>query len=90
MKISTKRWWYTPPDTSDWFFVHVRQIFQAIFKCKHAWKHDLDICHGESHGLDKSNRYCDICRKEQFLVYHRYGNLRTEWKDRPRFNPELP
>ena len=80
MKSSTKRWWYTPPNKGDLFFVHIRETFQTFFKCKHSWYHKTNVCHGEVHGLNKTRRHCKICGEEQYLVYYRYGNLRTEWK----------
>ena len=85
MKLSTKRWWYIPPNKNDWFFVHIRETFQSIFKCKHDWYYKEQVVHGEPHGLDCYRRYCKVCDEEQYLAYHRFGRIRTEWKVFPRF-----
>ena len=52
-------------------------LWNLIWGCKrnhHKWHQPFDPDHGWEY-----NRYCLICGKRQCLVYHNYGNIRTEW-----------
>jgi hypothetical protein len=85
MNLAVKQWWNTPPKKSDYFFTRIRRTYQSIFPCKHSWYHEEEtIIHGEDHGPDMYNRQCLLCGAGQYLVYHRWGNLRTEWKTKLR------
>jgi len=89
MNYRIKKWWYTPPNKDDSFFVHIRETFQIFFKCKHHWYNNIDLCHGEVHGLNTAKRYCSICGKKQYLTYPISGNLRYKWKDEMDFDKLL-
>lgn len=84
MRLMSRQWWNTPPNKSDWFFTRVRKTYQSLFPCEHKWVHkENTIIHGEDHGPDLYNRKCMFCGEEQYLVFHQYGNLRTEWISKP-------
>jgi len=68
--IKFLKWINTPPNQSDLFFVHIREMKQQLFPCKHKW---------ETLKYKKFHRKCVICGEYQMLVYHEYGSIRTEW-----------
>lgn len=80
-----KRWWYTPPKRTNFFFTRIRRLFQYFFKCKHIYIHEELYVHGESHGKNRAERVCKWCGNKQRLVYHSFGSTRYEWKDKFRF-----
>jgi len=61
-KNRIKSWWYTKPNQSDNFFVHIRELFQSVFKCNHEWIYT------------KYERKCSICNTVQYKIYSIYKN----------------
>ena len=61
----------TQPSDNDSFFTNIRRVKQSIFPCKHEWEY---YDHKQFH------RRCKWCGEYQMVVYHKFGNIRKEWK----------
>lgn len=62
-------WLNTPPDEEDFFFVHLRQMYQAVFPCRHEWVYPAAY-----------KRHCRWCGRYEAYCYYRFGAERFGWK----------
>lgn len=58
----------------------IKKLIHKIFHTECEWEYRYEAGE-EEHGKNPAKRYCKICNRNQHSFYHKFGDIRIEWRD---------